>query len=342
VDHSVLVAAVLAIGLFAKESAVAVVPLTCALAWLLPGVRRSFAARRSIVLSFAAVVVAWGAWRAVIFASGHDDVPLSLVHRGALERTLRAARYVVMGVADGAIPIFWAPDHATQGAPSPAWLVALVALVAAVPLIARRRALRPHAMALAVLLVAPLATSPLVSPINERADRYWFVATLGTAIAFGAALERLLRARAPALRGAVLLGCLAPLIVIARAAASPFRSDWELWHVATERAPESARAWTALSRELRLASDLDGADRAVARAIALDPTFLRARVTSIYDRLARGDVVRAKLQIEDLERRGGGNQAGVARAKKCAALPSVDAARCVSESPRAPLAPASP
>lgn len=342
-DHAVLVAAVLAIGLLAKESAVVIAPLalSCALVrtpnWT--RARHWSSSRRGSLILLASVLALYTIWRASLHVAGRDDVPLVLTHRGAEERLLRTARYVVRGALDGLVPIHWSPDYAPETAPSALWFVPLFALVVAVIVLSKSRRSRPFATGIAFAMLAPLATSPLLSPINERADRYVFVATLGGAIVWGSALAWVNQAsrRTPRpLRLLALLGILLPLAVLSRRAAAPWQTNRLLWTTAAARAPGSPRAWTGLSRALRLEGDLDGADRAVTRAIQLDPLFLRARVTRLYNGLSRGKVDWAKSEIVAIQALGGSRQFGMRHAETCVTLAPPEAARCAGS--RSPLA----
>jgi hypothetical protein len=327
IDEAVFVASLWALGLLAKESAIALVPVMLAALLARTDVRAFVANRRVALWCCLLVAVGWGAWRAWLRFAGRDDVPLVLVHRGLGERVLRTARYLVRLTRDALFPLGWSPDYATEPSASPWWLLALAALLVVVVLLILRRE-RVLAAGLAIALVAGLPTSPLVSPINERADRFAFLATLGGAVVWGALGARASRRIPPRFRWAVLLLGVFPLAVAARRAASPWRSEEELWSAAIVRAPSSARAWTGYSRTRRMAHDLDGADRAIARAIALDPGFLRARVTRVYNLLARGDVAGARSAIEDIRRRGGARQLGMRKAEECARLPPNEAVRC--------------
>jgi hypothetical protein len=83
----------------------------------------------------------------------------------------------------------------------------------------------------------------------------------------------------------------------------------------------------------RLAGDLDAADEAAARALSIDASYLPARVTTAYDRLARGDVTSARRELDAVVARGGGALGGVARARKCAALDPAGARECAMGAP---------
>lgn len=334
VDHAVLVAALCLLGLLGKESTVALVPIVAAGLVARRPVRAWGASRRASLASLAAVLALWGAWRASLVIRGADDVPRALAHRGVGERVLRAARYSVRATLDGVLPLRWSPDYAPEPAASAGWLALLLALVAGIVWLARQRRGRVMAAGLAIALVAALPTSPLVSPVNERADRYVFLGTLGGAIVWGTFLARAARWVPVKLRILALGVLLLPVAVVARQAAAPWRSDGSLWRAAAERAPASSRAWAGLSRILRLEGDLSGADLAVERAVALDPAFLRARVTRLYNRLARGDVTAARAEIAEIQRRGGGAQVGMTRALACVDLPPAAIPLCID--PRDP------
>lgn len=330
VDRAVFIALLLLLGLLGKESTVAVVPVVLAAMLARVDARSWLAARRVPIACLLAVAGAWGIWRGWLRAAGRDDVPLSLVHHGLAERILRTGRYIVRVTLDTIAPFNWSPEYANEAVPSPWWLLATFALAAVVYVLSRRPRTRSLAAGLAIAMVAALPTSPLVSPINERADRFAFLATLGGAVFWGVLGARVAHRMPKRLRVALLAIAVLPLAVVARRAAAPWRSDAELWSVAVERAPTSARAWTGLARTLRLAGDLDGADHAIERAIALDPGSLRARVTRVYNRLARGDIAGARVELEEIRRRGGARQLGMRRAAQCAERPPGEAARCAN------------
>jgi len=334
-DRAVPAAAVLLFGLLAKESAVALFPAALAIA----AAGRRFAGwtrrRRASLVALCVTAVGYGAWRVWLRLAGRDDVPLALGHRGLGERLGRTARYAVRTALDALFPIHWSPEYAPEGPASIAWVLPLLGLVVLVVLLSKRRRFRAPAAGLAVALVTPLVTSPLLSPVNEIADRYVFIASLGGAIVWGSLLDPPLARIPPPFRLPALFIALAPLVIVCHQAIQPFRSDPDLWRIATERAPLSARAFAGLARERRLAGDLDGADQAVTHALLLDPRSLTARVTEIYNRLARGNVADAAEKIREIEAMGGRNQRGMRKAIRCAALPPVDAARCI-DAPREP------
>jgi hypothetical protein len=327
--HRVLAGALLAVGLFGKESTVVLFPLALTIAatrfHLVPWAK----SRRRHLTDLAAVTALWGVWRVWLKWTGRDDVPLALGHRGVLDRIFRSARYAVQTTIDGVVQFNWSPEYAPPPPASPLWLLPLTGIVAAIWVSSKHRRFRVVAAGLATALVAPLVTSPLLSPINERADRYVFIGSLGGAILWGALADRVLERVPERARLAVVAALLLPFVLVSHRAISPFRSDADLWRVAAERAPLSPRAFAGLSRVRRLSGDLDGADQAVERALMIDPRSLMARVTRVYNRLARGDVEGAKSEIQVIETLGGRNHRGMRKAIRCAGLPSQEAAVCI-------------
>lgn len=324
-SHIALATMLFVVGLFGKESTVAFWILAPAVAALRGSLLPWMLARKRLLGSLGIVSLLWATWRAWMRFSSRDDVPLMLVHRGVVDRVLRTARYLTRLTASGLFPVRWAPDYAPEGPASPAWLLSCAAILGVVLWLAKRRE-RALASGLAVAALAGLPTSPLLSPINETTDRYALISVLGGAIIWGALFARV-RGSSLLRRAALWLPALA-LAFAARRAAAPWQDDLSLWTVGVERAPLSPRAWTGLSRARRLAGDLDGADAALTRAIALDPTFLRARVTAVYNALARGAVDRAKNAIGVVDRLGGHDQMGMKRARHCVELPPRDAITC--------------
>jgi tetratricopeptide (TPR) repeat protein len=118
------------------------------------------------------------------------------------------------------------------------------------------------------------------------------------------------------------------LLVFAWPAIGIWRSERTLWSAAVEHTPTSARAWTGLSRAFRLSGELDRADEAVERALDLDAGFTYARVTRIYNRLARGDVDEARRELTLVEQ-DQLEHPGLARARRCAALSAREAPGCI-------------
>ena len=314
-------------ALFAKESAAVLVVLAPTLAWL---TRRDLVAwlraRERALFGLAATLVLWANWRLALLHGG-DDVPRASYATLSL-RLFATARYVVRATSASLFPFSWSPERAREPAASWMWMVPLLAIVVAVIVLARRRASRPFAIGGALAVLSPLGSSPLVGPYNAFTDRYLFLATLGGALVWGVLVDRLADRIPRRARVFVLIAAIVPVAAVAMQASSAWRDDRALWTCATERAPDSPRAWAGLSRVHRLAGELDDADRTVARAIALDPTYLPARLTQAYAQLARGDVEAARATLEALRWAGGDTLLGYKKAAECARR--ADAARCVS------------
>jgi hypothetical protein len=314
-----IVCACFAMGLLAKESAVALVPIALAFA-IDPSLRARMLSRRRLLATLAAVLGFWMLWR---FAIAHDDIPRA---RYAIDaRIFGTARFLVRTGAMSLVPLWPSPDYARQAPASPVWLAALAGWIGTVWLLGRRPGTRVLAMGLAIALVAPLPSSPLAAPVNETADRYAFLGVLGGALVLAWVAYRVpARMRAPAIGLAA-----AGLMLACWHAAAPWKSDRTLWLEATKQAPTSPRAWLGLSQAARVEGDLDEADRDIDRALALDPKFIGAHVTRTYNLLARGNVEGARAELEAIHALGGDDRAGVARAARCAALPPDDAIACI-------------
>jgi hypothetical protein len=340
IEAAVHVSALVLAGLLGKESAIAVVGVVLALVIVLlrpSAIAGWFSSRRAAVTGVTGVVVLWSAYRAALRLAGRDDVPLALAHRGVVERALRTCRYLVRTTFDGLVPVSWSPEYAPEGAASFLWSLPLALVVLAVVLAARRgRFTRTLAAGVAVALVAGLPTSPLVSPINETADRYAFVATLGGALFWGATIERATRRRAGVSRCLVIAAVMVPLVFVSQRAAAPWRSNDALWASAIERAPASPRAWAAWSHIVRRRGDLDAAEHAASRATELGPESFAPRVARIYVLLARGKVDEARTAIGELRRMGGGRMPGVRRAAGCAELRQGEILSCLERGPIGP------
>jgi hypothetical protein len=309
-------AAAWAIALFAKESAFVLVLLLGATALLLPRELRRARRTPRLFAPLLAVAVVWSLWRLNLSVRG-DDIPLS-PSRGAVETGFRTARFLCLSVWNGLFPFDWAPDHWRKPDASVFWLAPLALLVAVVVALARSRRGRVAAIGLVIAFVAPTPSSPLVGPVNEIADRYFFLAVLGGGIVWGAALALLgqhlgLRGRR---RAFLVLAC-APLVIPTWQASKIWRDERSLWIAAVERQPASPRAWAALSRVHRMAGEHDAAAVAVERAINLDPSYPPALVTRVYNEVSTGRIALAREHLKELEHRGLGDYKGVKKARRC-------------------------
>src|SRR5262249_51509609 len=137
-----IAAALLAAGLFAKESAIILFPVVATIAATRFRFVEWMRGRRATLTALTGVTVLWGAWRAWIRLSGRDDVPLSLGHRDVGERILRTARYAVRATQDGIIPLRWSPEYAPPAAPSPLWLLPLAGVVGSIWVLSKHRRFR--------------------------------------------------------------------------------------------------------------------------------------------------------------------------------------------------------
>ena len=336
-----------AIALLSKESAVALVLVAAVIAAVRRPDRRWLSRQEASLVALLAVGVAWANWRFGL-PPGGDDVPRDAAAPVA-SVLFATARFECLAVAEALFPFGWSPEHATSSSASAWWLGGFIALLGAMAWLARRRVARLPVLGVAIAIAAALPSSPLAGPANRHADRYFFLAILGGALAWGVVMERAgrhLHRRLRQGRGSdgraakrvyrwLPLLAIAPLVLVAQNAVAPWKDDAALWSAAVERAPDSPRAWAALSRVRRLRGDLDSADEAVDRALALEPTYAPARLTRIYNRLARGEVESARAEI-DVLRASESRLDGLQTAVDCAAGTPDDARACIVAASRDP------
>lgn len=316
------------VGLAAKESAIVLVPLVACAWWLQSGTRRRrwWAAHEPSLLSLAALGIVWLDWR-IGLRYGGDDVPVAKA-LGFADRLLRFARYEAWAAVESLLPVRPAPEHVRSGPASIAWILVAAGLVGATWKMARSRRTRVPALGLAIALIAPIASSPLVGPVNEHADRYLFIGVLGGAIVWAWVLDWLGRRRGRR------VGAIAAILVVCGLAVQSARSalvwhdERSLWTEATRVAPGSARAWAGLSRVLRREGDFDGAIALSERAIGVDPGFAPAHVTHAYNLLRVGRRAEAVTELESVQE-SSPSTPGLARGLECAQRETDAVAACL-------------
>jgi protein O-mannosyl-transferase len=336
--EAVVIGVAFAFALFAKESAVVLLPLLAVAFWLVPFTRRVLRERVRALAALGAALLLWASFRVPLLLRG-DDIPLAPA-RGALQLLWRTARFEVQAVRHALFPWSWSPDPFRQADASALWGLALVLILVAVVLLARRRWLRGAALGIAVALVAPFASSPLARPINEYADRYFVLGVLGGGLFWGTLGVQLLRrlarrtqagnvfSTASRYQHALFIVCL-PLWLPAFRATAIWRDERSLWTAALERNPASARAWTNMARVHRRAGELGAADRAVERALELVPGYSYALVAGAYADLSSGRLEQARHRLAELRRLNLTDTPGFRKAEHCAKLADAEAKRCV-------------
>jgi hypothetical protein len=318
------------VGVCAKESAIALVPIAAA-AWVFHRRRRAFVAEHEpMLLALLSVGIIWGSWR-VGLHFGSDDIPT--VHAmGMAERLARTARYEAWAAASEIVPLWPAPEHARLGPASVGWFVVVACLAFLALLLSRRRATRVPALGLVVALVAPLASSPVVGPINEYADRYLYLGALGGALIWSWALDRAAAAviRRTGRRALVPLAVVVggTCAALSARATGVWHDEMSLWTEAMRVAPESPRAWAGLSHAMRLAGRVDDALELSKRALEIDPTYAPAHLTNGYNLLRAGRRDEALSEIAYVQEHAP-DLPGLARGVECAALPAPAAATCI-------------
>lgn len=303
-------------GLLGKESAAILVPLIVLSALVLRVDRRWLRSRERTLFLLGSVLVVWINWRWALTLSG-DGIPRA-PKQALSAQILDTARFTGRSVLAAAVPIRPSPEYSPLPHAGPLWAAVFAIIPLVIALLSRRARTRPFALALGIAAVAPLGASPMIGPVNPWADRYVFVGVLGGGLAVGTALSLFTEGLSRCARA--LAGMAASIVTCAACwqAARVWRSERVLWTYAVHRAPESPRAWAALSRVERLDGNLDEADRLAARALAIKPDDIPARVTRIYNLLARGFVTEARREIQYVDVLGGGAHPGMARARSCA------------------------
>ncbi len=284
-------------ALLAKESALIAPALVAVLAivrrpsFLRPGV----ALPPSLVCG--AVAALWLNWRFGVSRLG-EQIPTAS-YASWSERLLRTGRFEVISAWKSFAPFAPRPEREPLGSANVAWLLALVLLLAALVWLQRRRSTRVLAAAGAFALVAPLCTSPLIAPLNELADRYWFVGSLAAGLAVGWLMTSLPRRAGLSVMALLVVGC----SVASWKASAVWASEIDLWSFVVQTAPGSARGWTALSRAHRLADQEELADRTIERALALKPGHVPAHAARVLTSLWFGKLDAARAQLRALENR---------------------------------------
>lgn len=312
-----------ALGLFGKESAL-VLPAFVAVLML---IRRPAALSARVVppltVVAGAVAVLWLNWRYGLSRLGEQIPTASYASWG--DRLARTARFELIGLWKSLLPLAPRPERDKLGEASWVWCIGLCLAVALVVLLARQRRARVVAAACAVALVSPLASSPLAAPVNEIADRYWFMGSFGAALLMAWAVQRL-SLRGTRVAAAVLI---VGLGVASSRASSTWASEVDLWTVAVQSAPSSARAWTALSRVHRLAGQRELADRTIDRALALRPGYVSAQTARALNLLWFGDLRGARRQLGVMDPGASMQGESLRSARRCAsAADAASAAAC--------------
>jgi protein O-mannosyl-transferase len=276
-------------------------------------------------LVYGSVAALWLNWRFGLSRLG-EQIPTAS-YASWTERALRTARFESLAVYQSLWPFGPRPERDPLGPAHAGWLLALGAIVAAIVWLARRRRTRVLAAAVAIALVAPLCTSPLLAPRNEIADRYWFVGSLAACLVVAWVLSLAPLRRSGWLALALLVG---GCTVASRKASTVWASEVDLWTFIAQTAPASPRSWSGLARVHRLAEQEDLAERALDRALTLEPDHLPSQAASVLGSLWFGKLDAARAQLRAMGDRDGLHGDALRIVRRCAASPSAEAAQlCV-------------
>jgi protein O-mannosyl-transferase len=309
------VCAVWLVGLLAKESALCLaLALPLVVAWL---GKRWYRRREDVLLGLVAVLVCWLGWRLGVRVHGE---PLPTASASWSERWALGGYFIPVSVLGPLAPWTWSPDHAPIRHVNAWWALAVPGTLVALAMGLRWRCLRvPVAGAIASLL-ASVMHSPLVGPANFWADRFGLLPSLGSSVVLVTVVLVAARAAGPAVLRVIpfALGvfCLWAGAECSRALAC-WKSDGTLWSMATQRAPDSPRAWQAYAEELARQGRLTDARRAIERSLALNPSRVFTRVTLLQLQIRRGEIDEARSTLAALDAEGASNARGVSRARLC-------------------------
>jgi len=275
----------------------------------------------ALPLGMLVVAALWLNWRFGVSVLG-EQIPRAEYVSWA-DRGLRTVRFELISLVRSLLPVWTRPDYASLPAAHWLWLPAGGVLLGALAWLARRPRAHRCLGLLLVALVAPLISCAIFAPVNELADRYWFLGSLAAAlfVAWGAHCLR----RRHALLTLGLLGAMSVAGVLASwSAASVWESETNLWTAAVSTAPGSPRAWASLSRVLRIAGQNELAERTAQRALAIQSDYVPGQVALALNRLAIRDRTGADEVIAAIVPKSALHRDALKLVKHCAA-PAADA-----------------
>jgi hypothetical protein len=314
-------------ALLSKESALVAPLLVTALSL----VRRPARSLWPGILPVGTLVVAalWLNWRFGLSVLG-EQIPQAEYASWA-DRVLRTVRFELLSLWRSLLPVATRPEYAALPAAHWLWLPAGVALFGVLAGLATRRGAHRCLGLLLVALVAPLISSPVFAPVNEFADRYWFLGSVAAALFVGWGAHTLRRRHALLSLG--LLGAMSVAgIVACWSATSVWESETNLWTSAVSTAPRSPRAWASLSRVLRIAGHNDLAERTAERALEIQSDYVPGQVALALNRLAIGDRPGAGRVIAAIVPKSSLHRDALKLVERCAAPPAdADVQECVQK-----------
>ena len=298
--------ALLLVSLLCKETGAVILLLMVLLEWI--DARGGGAwTPRAAVARLAPALLAIGAYLVLRLAALGSFAPSAAQHpRGIVELAASAsglfARYLAMLVAPVRLTVMRSiPLDAGFAEPVAVAGLAAGAVLAAAAVRFRRSAIVVLSVAFAALPVLPVLYTPAIeSGESVFGERYLYLSVLGIGLALGFAIEEARRRFAWGLAAAIALMLLfvgwGAAVAVARTRA--WSSSLTLWTDAAATSPDSAAAQEGLCFALYSAKRVPEALDACARALALDPTRVDARINHATALLAVGRTRDAKDEFD--------------------------------------------
>lgn len=324
-ERALAIACAVAFGLAGKESAIVTPVLALVLGAALGIGRKGLVARERSIVLVGCVLLLYVTHRYAIALIDDEVARAPATPLGfRAESTLR---YVVRGAVTSTFPLVPRPFQPTRLASTWTTVGAAFALALAAIAAFRMRHDRTFTTGLALVTIAPLASSPLTSAANETADRYFYASALGGGLLVAWLLERIAAWTNRRLAIAIAIAVGLPTIAMTAHASLAFRDDRTLFARAVELEPRDPRARIALAWALRIDGEFDAAERQLDVAARLDPREERIHLARGMLAAARGDTTKARLIAIAINRRWGAIP-GLSALERCASRPVDDAMRC--------------
>ncbi|MBI3552695.1 MAG: tetratricopeptide repeat protein [Elusimicrobia bacterium] len=281
--------ALLTAALFAKETAVVLIPLALASLAFRPGGRERWKNAAPLFAGWLLIAAAYGGLR--VFA-----VPRSLGSAAGdsfVLQVLTAAKLLLWYLAQLAVPCALCFEHSLSAVsrlePQALGLAAgAAAALAALAALSRRDKTTAFAAAWTVLALAPFLNLVPFLNFSLVSDRYLYLASAGFALLCARTLQSLFPRLDPRRLSLGLCGAAAIYAALDVRRAALFTEPLELWSQTAVCAPGNARAHAALGSQLLDKSMNDAAAAEFDEALSLKPDYWEAMRDAAFAQAALG------------------------------------------------------